>query len=1128
MSVQFILGRSGSGKTRYCIDAIVRHVTGSAPAKNLVLLVPEQATYQAEKAILSYPGVDGYHGLKVLSFDRLSFWLLGKNAAGSELSRIAQEMVVNRLLRANADKLKIFGRAADMAGVAAKLAKIITELQESDMSPEDLQELLAGLEKDQPSGITNCKFHDIAVIFESYLQFIADSNNNFINPDARLENARLMVSKADFLKDAFVWVDGFASFTVQQQQLLAEMIKVSNQTQIALCLDPTKLDVNKPKSEPLDPFSLFAATEYTYLELFSMAKKIGAEITPPKCLDEAKRFENSRDLKALESNLFNVRKGDTTKHNGDISIVAAPNPRAEVQYVASQILKLVRDDGLRFKDIAVIASDMEAYRHYIEAAFNDMGLSYFIDRTKGLTTHPVVELIGSALTAALEGFSSSDVLAYLKTGLGSIKGANVDLLENYCIAYGIGNADWTKDGKWAFAERENKLFDEERIDDLRRQAVAPLVKLKEKLDSESVSAERFVCAVWEFLESLEIREQLTILAGPDPDSEHEHFQFYDKMVSLFDEMTEVFADELIGSQDFMFIMGNAFSQLVLKHIPPRLDQVLVGSIERSRHPDLKAVFLLGTTQKQFPAALSFDSILTEDDLLAAQSHEFDLRGTLSSRLAERQYLAYIAFTRPSEKLFITYPSSIEGKPVVASAFLNDIKDLFEDLQETKADSRVNIANACTQSQLEDIVCTSAGKDSILNKSERQAFYALVESLGNTENLCQSQQRITDAIKYNNLAELDSKQLKSKPENLDCSASRLSTFAACPYQHFAKYGLALKKRKQFTFEPVDIGKFYHAVLDGMFRKLKAKGKTFATAADGTLLKLLSEQIKEIIANDAFYCNFISRGLHNEFILFAAEDVLADAVKAYSQMSRAGAFRQKGSENKFGWDYKQQCQFDLPGKAKLRLRGIIDRIDIATIDGKQTAVVFDYKRTPRTFSWDKLYHGLDMQLAIYLIALKGADIDGERIEQIAGAFYLPIETQADGEKFVHKAKGLFDGQFADSLDSEVVPGKASSYYNFQVSKKDQTPFSNYNRSSSLKTGSLEDVLAFTTKRIVSLAKQILGDTIKASPYRLGKESPCGYCDYRAVCRFDWQVNSYNILNKFDNKEQVLDQMGGANGQ
>ncbi|MCK5564213.1 MAG: exodeoxyribonuclease V subunit gamma [Planctomycetes bacterium] len=1125
MSVQFILGRSGSGKTRYCIDAIVRRVTGGSSAQNLVLLVPEQATYQAEKAILSYSGVDGYHGLKVLSFDRLGFWLLGKSAAGSELSRIAQEMVVNRILRANSDKLKIFDQTADMAGVAAKLARIITELQESAMGPEDMQELLAGLERDQPNGITNLKFNDIAVIFENYLKFIADSENNFINPDARLENARQMVSRAPFLKDAFIWVDGFASFTIAQQQLLAEMVKVSNRTQIALCLDPTKLNVNKPKADALDPFSLFAATEHTYLELFNMAKKIAAKITPPVCLGEAKRFESSQDLKTLESKLFSVRKGDSIKHNGDISIVAAPNPRAEVQYVASQVLKLVREDGLRFKDIAVIASDMEAYRHYIEAAFNDYRIAFFIDRTKGLTTHPVVELIGSALAAALEGFSSSDVLAYLKTDLGSVKGPDVDLLENYCIAYGIGNADWTRENKWAFAERNNKLFDEERIDKLRRQAVAPLVRLNEKLDAENVTAEQFVCAVWEFLESLDVREQLADLAGPDPDSEHEHFQFYDKMVSLFDEMTEVFADEMMPAEDFMFIAGNAFSQLVLKQIPPRLDQVLVGSIERSRHPDLKAVFLLGTTQKQFPAALSFDSILTEDDLLAAQSHEFDLKGTLSSRLAERQYLAYIAFTRPSEKLFITYPSSVDGKPVVASAFLNDVKDLFQGLHETTADSRVNIANACTQSQLEDIVCASAGKDSILNQLERQAFYGLIDKLGSVDPLCSSRERITYALKYNNIAALDSKRLKDKTKDLDCSASRLSNFAECPYKHFAKYDLALKKRKQFTFEPVDIGSFYHTVLDGLFKKLKAKGKDFATVQDDSLLKLLSEQIKETIAEDAFYSNFISRGLHNEFILFAAEDILADAVKAYSQMSRAGQFGQKSSENRFGWDNKQQCQFDLPGKAKVRLRGIIDRIDIAKVNGKQTAVVFDYKRSSRSFSWPNLYYGLDMQLAIYLLALKGADVNGQRIEEVAGAFYLPIEANADGEKFVHKAKGLFDGKFADSLDSDAGSGW-NKYYNFYNSK--DGPYGNYRTSGALRPGSLEDVLAFTTKRVIGLAKQILGDTIKVSPYRLGKNSPCGYCDYRAVCRFDWQVNSYNVLTKLDSKEQVLDQMGGTDGQ
>ncbi|MBN1456588.1 MAG: exodeoxyribonuclease V subunit gamma, partial [Sedimentisphaerales bacterium] len=969
MSVRFILGRSGSGKTRHCIDSIVHRLKDGSPSQNLVLLVPEQATYQAERTILLNNDISGFHNLKILSFDRLGFWLDGRSSAGTELSKIARQMVVDRLLRANKDKLKIFDKAADLPGTAIKIAGVITELHECAVSLEDMSEFNARLSKDQSNSITALKYSDIAIIFQKYLEFIQDNENNFINPDARLSNACSKVAGADFLKNAMIWVDGFATFTVQQQQLLAQMLKVSLEAEIALCLDPSKIKTSKPTPDSLNPASLFSTTEFTYCELFQMAKKCGLKISEPICLDKAHRFDNSPDLKILESCLFDTRKTRAVKSNGSISITSSADPRSEVQYVASQIHKLVKDDGFKFKDIAVIVSDMSVYQHYIEAAFSDYDISYFIDRTRSLAAHPVVELLSSALRAGLEGFSSPEIFAYLKTGLTSIASADVDLLENYCLAYGIDGSDWTSNKKWDFAEKKDTAFDPEHIEQLRQKAAAPIVKLRDALSGRDndklITAGEFVCALWELLDSLDVKERLSELAGPNPDDEHEHFQFYEKMVNLLDEIVEVFAADTIPAEDFAFMLSNAFSRLVLKSIPPRLDQVLVGSIERSRHPDLKAVFLLGTTQKHFPSAISFDSILTDQDRTLAGEYDFELKGKLSQQLAERQYLTYIAFTRPSEKLFISYPRTVDGKEVVRSSFLNDLTLLFTDLTEAAADTRTNISDVCTEAQLEDIVCASGGKDSALADSEKQVFLGLIDCLINTDTFSKPGQRIKYAVEYDNKAKLEAKEHADRA--IACSAGRLSSFAACPFQHFAKYTLGLEKRKLFTFESVDIGSFYHVVLDGLSKKLKTFGKDLASVEQKELLKLLHDQVKQLVEQDAFYSNFIGRNLHNKYIIFAAEDVLSESIIAYSKMSKAGHFRQKISEHHFGWQNKHQYQLDLPGKGKLSLRGIIDRIDIAEVNGKNRALVFDYKTRSRNFSWQELFHGLDMQLAIYLLVL-----------------------------------------------------------------------------------------------------------------------------------------------------------------
>ena len=274
------------------------------------------------------------------------------------------------------------------------------------------------------------------------------------------------------------------------------------------------------------------------------------------------------------------------------------------------------------------------------------------------------------------------------------------------------------------------------------------------------------------------------------------------------------------------------------------------------------------------------------------------------------------------------------------------------------------------------------------------------------------------------------------------------------------------------------------------------------------------------------NFVRQCAHNRYIIDSASDVLYDCVRALSQMSKAGVFRQKASELRFGKDGQMQCKFSTASGKVVNLRGVIDRVDTAKIDGKNIAVVFDYKRGDQSVSWEKLYHGLDTQLGVYMLAVKDECIDGEKIDGIAGGFYLPVETKMEsanlgdfetkGAKFGYKAKGIFDGGFSGDLDGDDCGGW-DEYYNFYKGK--DGPFGNSGNSGALRPGQLEDVLEMTRAKIVELAKLIFSGKIDVSPYRIGKKCPCGYCDYRALCRFDWQINDYNFLPSV-NKQTVLE--------
>ncbi len=1156
MAVQFILGRSGTGKTSYCIRAIVNALIESADNQPLLFLVPEQATYQAERAILADKRIAGYNRLNVLSFDRLQFLLLGKHTARPAISRIGQQMIIHRILRDNAERLKIFNFSADWPGFSRQMAQTIIELHQYAKTPDDIDRLLSELTKDERDNLTVLKFTDIGLILQEYLKFI---EGRFIDPDIQLTRACRAVATADFVKGARLWVDGFAGFTEGELTILAELLKTASEVQIALCLDTSDIDLINPDIEKIDPVGLFSPTQRTYVELIGIVKKCKLPMAEPIVLKRAVRFSACPQLLHIENNIFQSQ-APKIEAADNIRIVSVPNARAEVQFVTKQIMQLVKEKDYRYRDIAVIASDIDSYEHYIRAYFNDYGVPFFIDKRKLLNQHPAVQLICSALEVVAGDFSSSDILAYLKTDMVPIGRFDVDLLENYCLAFGITGNDWQGDKEWHFGGENNEEFDEQRINQIRRKVAEPLLGLWARLrpqdnPKKTLGAEEFIQIIFDFMESLQVRKTLGAWIEEAAERKDyavmdEHRQFYDKLLNIFDELCEVFAGQEMSLTDYLAIINSAFSQLTLAFIPPTLDQVLVGSVERSRHPDLKAVFLIGATQRQFPIPVTFDSILTEDDRKAAESTEFSLAATASQKLAERQYLAYIAFTRPSEFLCITYPVVDQmGSAVPRSQFIADIESLFENLGEEsiageppclllKTETGEQVLN---EAELSELLCSQLGKDTSRDSSRvtRESIKAsckklvqLLDDICSDEQFAELGSRVVSAVDYDNRAYLDRDVVANLfGLRIKGSATKLGTFAACPYQYFARYILELKEREEFKLEPLDVGVFYHRILDGLLKRLNAAGLDFAMVKNEQLLELLREEISRLVAQDSFISNFVRRSAHNTFIIHTAGQYLEDCVLAIAGMVQAGSFRPSLSEVSFGrtTDIFGKYELTLADGHLLFLEGKIDRIDVMELNGDKAAIIFDYKRKPETFSWAEFYYGLDMQLPIYMSAIFNAA--HSKVKNPVGAFYMPVEVTPAaatlGEiseksgNFGYKAKGIFNGEFAQHLDKQA--SKDSRFYNFYVTK-DGRPYGIYENRGALRPADFGKVLKFTEKKIIQLVGEILSGRIDVWPYRLNGKSPCSFCKYKSVCRFDWQINDYNFLESL-NKIQCVEKMGTA---
>ena len=1135
MAVQFIFGRSGSGKTSFCIEALVEALRAGG-SEALILLVPEQASYQAERAILSEKRVAGYSRVHVLSFERLQFLLLGRTVARRGLSRIGQQMIIHQILRQCKDNLNVLGSSVGRPGLSRQMSETVSELIRYAKQPQDVQRLAAELTRDGANKAEALKWTDIGLVLAEYVKFV---DGRFADQDMELNSARRAVASADFLRGSRLWVDGFAGFTASEMAILGEMLRAVKETQIALCLDASKINLHKPVLEKLEPTSLFYPTEKTYTELFELVISCKQLIKEPIILDGTGRFNKCTQLGHIERHIFGQHTVKI-KAGQNVRITAAANARAEARFAAREITRLVRHKGLRYRDIAVIASDISGYEHYLRAYLQDYGIPFFIDRRKALNQHPVVGLICSAIAAVSGGFTGKDIFSYLKSGLVPLDNEDIDLLDNYCLAFGIRGTDWDGEQQWHYADARTPAFDEEKINRIRRKAIEPLLKLRDELcpkaANKKMTSGEFTRIIFDFLEGLNVRQTIekwseAAAKRGDLSQVEEHRQFYEKLVDIFDEMTDVFAAAEMTCGDFAAIIGSAFSQMTMAFIPPTLDQVLVGSIERSRHPDLKAVFLLGTTQKQFPVPVGYGGILNDRTRDAAEAAGFCIGAGTQQKLSERQYLAYIAFTRASQYLYVMYPvADDKGRASVRSQFITELQDLFDGLKEEMvlADAG-DIEEVYSESELADLLCSVCGKDFSGTQEKRDKFEQLLDEMTSDEQLAKAAKKAASAIEYENSAQLDDEVIKGLfGQRIKGSATRLGNFAACPYSHFAGYVLLLKERQEFKFEPLDVGNFYHRVLDAVLKQVRAEKKDIAQIVDEELLSILEKQISKIVQDDTFLCNFSKHSRHNAYVIQAACEILEDCVLAIAKMIRAGVFRPEMTEVSFGKAEDSLGEFEiaLSKGRRLVLSGKIDRIDISSsADGKKEAIVFDYKLGDVAFDWSKFYNGLGMQLPIYMLAVRNAKKFGD----IAGAFYLPVKTAIQqvtleglveaSEKFKYKAKGIFGGQFSSRIDSELNSGW-SKFYNFSISK-DNGPFGNYGHSGALRNEDFEKILKFAERRLKGLGEEIVSGRIEVRPYKLGDANACGYCKFKPLCRFDWQINDYNNLSPAD-KIQVLEEI------
>ena len=684
MAARFILGRAGTGKTQWCFDRILQTIRNQPLGPAIYWIVPRQATFLADAELACTGALGGYFRARILDFLDLATEILAEcgGTALPEITDRGRRMILGHLLRQLQDQLQFFGSVAHQPGVAAELDGAFSEMERSGQDAQSIQRQLS-----QSSQALRAKVHDLALIYSRYTQFLGQDR---LDPNRRLAEALTAIDGCRSLRDCDVYVDSFYDFTGSERAMIASLAKICRSVSLTLTIDPQSPCVANPHHIPADT-SLFHRGEQAYRRLHFALQEKGVRIEEPILLKEPRRFR-SPPLKSLEAAFFprpETRPETRTEAKVTaIHLIGAPDRRAEVDAAARWIRRLIIE-GLRYRDIAVLMRSQEDYHQLIESSFREHNIPFFVDRRRTASHHPLLRLIRAALAVAITQWSHEPMMAILKTGLVGLTDTEADALENYVLLHGIHHTTWISDRPWTGRRRCAEESDEalaptpdaDNIDTLRRRLVdhlAPFVRAVSASDRLPVRS--LASAVVRLLEDLQCRGQ--IVQWMDRAAERhnleergEHERVWDELVKLFDELVDLFGDEPISLKDFSAILDSALEGFDLALTPPTIDQVLIGAVDRTRTPAVKACVVLGLSEGQFPRASREGSVFTDADRRTLGKNNIDLDPDTARQLLDENFLGYLAFTRASDRLLLTRSTcDDDGRPTPPSPLWQRVVD----------------------------------------------------------------------------------------------------------------------------------------------------------------------------------------------------------------------------------------------------------------------------------------------------------------------------------------------------------------------------------------------------------------------------------------------------------------------
>ena len=1134
MSLRFYFGPSGSGKSHRIYEEIMQRAA-QEPGRNFLIIVPDQFTMQTQKDLVMRSDRGGILNIDVLSFGRLSHRILEEVGTKEMpvLDDTGKSLVLQKIAADLKEQLPAMGSLLHKQGYIHEVKSAISEFMQYGISTQDMDKLIASAEK---RGALAMKLRDLKTLYRGFQDYIRD---HFITTEETLDVLRRSLVKSKILPDSVVVFDGFTGFTPIQNRLIQELMRVCEETIVTVTIgeeeDPYQMDGEQ---------KLFHLSKKTVADLVKLAAE--AEVTRGEDVfvkGGPNRFTEAPALCYLEQNLFRYQYEPYMEKQREIRMFEALSPREEVHQTALYIRKLIREEGLTYRDIAVVIGDLEGYASYVETEFGQLEIPCFIDRTRGIILNPMIEYIKSALQLYIKDFSYDTVFHFLRSGMVDISREEIDELENYVIRTGArGYRTYSR----LFTRRTEEMQQGSGQDDTEREeeTLERLNRIRQQFaDTVEIlhmapraKAGEYVDHLYDFLEQNQVQQKLLNYQQQfeqegDLAKAREYAQIYRLVMDLLDQIYGLLGEEEISLQEFADILDAGFGEITVGTIPQNVDRIVVGDMERTRLKQVKVLFFLGVNDGNIPKNASKGGIISDMDREFLIESGTEMAPSPRQQMYIQRLYLYLNMTKPSERLYLSYAKvNSDGKGIRPSYLIDTVRKLFPLLAVEYPQNR---------SRLEQIEGRQEGArylaeelreyaDGTLREEERQDFYLMYRAY---EADPEGRDRLTAAAfrryKESGLSRIVARALYGR--QLENSVSRLETYAACACRHFLQYGLSLQEREEFGFEVSDMGNVYHAVLENFAGKLAESGRTWWDFDENFATQAIKEAVEGYAAT--YGETVLYSSARNEYAITRMSRILTRTVLTLQQHLKQGSFQPDDYELSFRFaEDLDSIHVDLSEEEKMHLQGRIDRIDVSEDAEHVYVKVIDYKSGNKKFDLAALYYGLQLQLVVYMNAAMELESRKHPDKEIVPAALLyyhiddptietPVELTQEqiNEEILTKLRmnGVVnsDPAVVERLDrflqdkSKVIP----------VEKKKDGSFSA--RSGILSREELHVVSAYVDTKIRQIGREILDGKIAANPYEKGNEEACTYCAYKKVCGFDGSIPGYEKRQLEDLDKQTL---------